>query len=145
MPISNFFSSYYDYDLTIICRVCISYLSQSNITNLTPDSCTLLFTLNTTESAAAIQHINQETNSWIKWTTLASYLPSIVTDCFIGGWGDLFGRSSLVVDQEHQSKHESEDWTELKKLFVFRFTFGFNFGFGSCLHSVSWSTTIESL
>jgi len=77
---------------TVFNRVCISYLSQSNITNLTPDSCTLLFTLNTTESAAAIQHINQETNSWIKWTTLASYLPSIVTDCFIGGWGDLFGR-----------------------------------------------------
>ena len=73
-------------------RVCTTYVKSLNVTNLTTQNCHNIYSLTSEEAQAAIQHINHETNQWIKMTTLAAQLPSLLTDCFIGGWSDMFGR-----------------------------------------------------
>ena len=44
------------------------------------------------EAREAVNHINVETNGWIKISTISASIPSILVDCFMGGWSDLFGR-----------------------------------------------------
>ena len=76
----------------VFCRVCTTYLRDLNSSTLPTNSCSTIFTMDTEEAMEAVNHINTETNGWIKITTIAAYLPSILVDCFMGGWSDLFGR-----------------------------------------------------
>ena len=72
--------------------MCTTYLYEVNSSTLPSSSCHDIYTLNTVEANNAIDHINRETNYWIKVSTLANAIPSILVDCFMGGWSDLFGR-----------------------------------------------------
>ena len=40
--------------------------------------------------------MTSQTNYWIKLTSLCSTLPSLIMDCLLGGWGDLFGRKFVL-------------------------------------------------
>ena len=72
--------------------MCTTYLHTLNSTTLPSNSCDVIYSLNTPEAAEAVSHINTETNSWIRITSISNTLPSILVDCFMGGWSDLFGR-----------------------------------------------------
>jgi len=79
---------------TVFNRVCTTYLRDLNSSTLPVEVCygNQIYTINTNQSADARDHINKATNSWIKITTIANTLPSILMDCFMGGWSDIFGR-----------------------------------------------------
>ena len=81
--------------------MCTTYLDSLNSSTLPSNSCDVIYSLNTTEAAEAVSHINTETNSWIRITSISNTVPSILVDCFMGGWSDLFGRYS--------SKHPDND------------------------------------
>merc|ERR1711971_115054 len=73
-------------------RVCTTYLKDLNSLTLPTNSCSSIFTMDTKEARDAVNHINTETNAWIQITTISATIPSILVDCFMGGWSDLFGR-----------------------------------------------------
>ena len=79
----------------IISRVCTTYLKDLNSLTLPTNSCSSIFTMDTKEARDAVNHINTETNAWIQITTISATIPSILVDCFMGGWSDLFGRSAI--------------------------------------------------
>ena len=90
-------------------RICYSYLSANNSLGLEPAECSLLYRLNSSQAGEIINHVNTQTNRWIKvsrkiikqsvsniklWkiTTICNALPSLLVDSFMGGWCDLFGK-----------------------------------------------------
>jgi len=77
---------------TVMDRVCTTYLRDLNSLTLPTNSCSIIFTMDTKEAREAVNHINKETNAWIQITTVSATIPSILVDCFMGGWSDLFGR-----------------------------------------------------
>ena len=47
-------------------RVCYAYLSANNSLDLEPSDCSIIYTLNTSQAVETINHVNTETNQWIK-------------------------------------------------------------------------------
>jgi len=77
---------------TVFSRVCTTYLSSTNSSTLDSSMCSNIYSLNSSEAKEAIHFINKETNHWIKISSICSTLPSLVVDCLMGSWSDLFGR-----------------------------------------------------
>jgi len=77
---------------TVFNKVCLSYLSSTPGISLNASSCSIIFSINSSEARDAINVINTDTNHWIKLTTISNALPSLLVDCFMGGWSDMFGR-----------------------------------------------------
>lgn len=46
---------------------------------------------------AQLSMVQQEASYWIKVSTFAMVLPSIVVDCYMGSWSDVFGRKPTLL------------------------------------------------
>jgi len=44
-----------------------------------------------------LETVQAETSHWIRWSTACMVLPSIVVDCYMGSWSDLFGRKVTLT------------------------------------------------
>ena len=72
--------------------MCSVYLSSHVSPTLNASSCSIIYSINSSEARKAIEFINKETNHWIKITTICNAVPSLLVDCLMGGWSDVFGR-----------------------------------------------------
>jgi len=77
---------------TVFNKVCSVYLSSHVSPTLNASSCSIIYSINSSEARKAIEFINKETNHWIKITTICNAVPSLLVDCLMGGWSDVFGR-----------------------------------------------------
>ena len=70
-------------------KACLAHLTTLKDFNFT---CATLGQLNTTAAKEASQRISEDTNYWIRLSSICFTLPSLVGDIMLGSWGDLYGR-----------------------------------------------------
>ena len=73
----------------VFSKVCQAHLASLTDPGLT---CTNIGQLNTTAAQDASQRINEDTNFWIKVSSISATLPSLLGDILIGSWSDTFSR-----------------------------------------------------
>lgn len=49
------------------------------------------------ENKSALDFVQEESSHWIRLSTVCMVLPSIVVDCYMGSWSDVFGRKLALV------------------------------------------------
>ena len=49
------------------------------------------------ENAVMLEEVQATASTWIKISTACMTVPSIVVDCYLGSWSDLFGRKFTLV------------------------------------------------
>jgi hypothetical protein len=48
-------------------------------------------------TGSTLEKVQAETSHWIRLSTMCMVLPSIVVDCYMGSWSDIFGRKVTLT------------------------------------------------